>query len=152
MNIEDQLPMQEAQPRTEKEEKIVKDAYRLLEIFDEKERETIISIKENRKIWEMKDSAQDGSKEGERVVQLPTLVANIESSVADQMDNMPEALMIPENKALAAVAEDLTDVVRFINADTIELNMNNPVSPCIVTPVKDNDYVHLILPVRTGGR
>ena len=42
--------------------------------------------------------------------------------------------------------------MRFINADTIELNLNNAVSPCIVTPVNDSDYVHLILPVRTGGR
>ena len=46
----------------------------------------------------------------------------------------------------------LTDVVRFIDAEVIELNLNNAVSPCIVTPVNDNDYVHLILPVRTGGR
>ena len=46
----------------------------------------------------------------------------------------------------------LTDVVRFISSDNIELNLNNAVSPCIVTPIHDNDYVHLILPVRTGGR
>ena len=43
-------------------------------------------------------------------------------------------------------------MVRFIDGDSIELNLNNAVSPCIVTPVGDSDYVHLILPVRTGGR
>ena len=46
----------------------------------------------------------------------------------------------------------LTDVVRYIEGDNIELNLNSPVSPCIVTPVGDNDYVHLILPVRTGAK
>ena len=46
----------------------------------------------------------------------------------------------------------LTDVVRYIDAERIEMNFNNAVSPCIVTPVGDGDYVHLILPVRTGGR
>ena len=46
----------------------------------------------------------------------------------------------------------LSDVVRFIDAEKIEVNMNNAVSPCIVTPYGDNEYVHLILPVRTGGK
>lgn len=46
----------------------------------------------------------------------------------------------------------LTDVVRFVTSERIELNMNSPVSPCIVMPVGDSEYVHLILPVRTGGR
>ena len=46
----------------------------------------------------------------------------------------------------------LTDVVRYLEGDVIVLNLNTPVSPCIVTPAKDHDYVHLILPVRTGGR
>ena len=46
----------------------------------------------------------------------------------------------------------LTDVVRYIDAENIVLNLNTPVSPCIVTPTNDLDYVHLILPVRTGGR
>jgi len=46
----------------------------------------------------------------------------------------------------------LMDVVRYLEGDTIVMNLNTPVSPCIVTPVDDLDYVHLILPVRTGGR
>lgn len=46
----------------------------------------------------------------------------------------------------------LTDVVRYIDAERIQMNFNNAVSPCIVTPVDDHDYVHLILPVRTGAQ
>ena len=45
----------------------------------------------------------------------------------------------------------LTDVVRFIDSDQIEINLNSAVSPCIITPVGDPDYVHLVLPVRTGA-
>jgi DNA polymerase-3 subunit beta len=45
----------------------------------------------------------------------------------------------------------LTDVVRFIDADQIEINLNSPIAPCIITPVGDHDYVHLVLPVRTGA-
>lgn len=45
----------------------------------------------------------------------------------------------------------LTDVVRYIDAEQIEINLNNAISPCIITPLGDGDYVHLVLPVRTGA-
>ncbi len=45
----------------------------------------------------------------------------------------------------------LTDVVRFIDAEQIEINLNNAISPCVITPLGDPDYVHLVLPVRTGA-
>ena len=45
----------------------------------------------------------------------------------------------------------LTDMTRFMNSERIEICMTNSVSPCIVTPVDDSDYVHLILPVRTSA-
>jgi len=72
-----------------------------------------------------------------------------------QIGDVREELEIRQKGAdlnIAFNVKYLTDVVRFIDADSIEMNFNNPVSPCIVTPVNDSDYVHLILPVRTGGR
>ncbi len=72
-----------------------------------------------------------------------------------QIGDVREELPIRQEGAdlnIAFNVKYLTDVVRFIDSDSIELNLNNPVSPCIVTPVGDSDYVHLILPVRTGGR
>ena len=45
----------------------------------------------------------------------------------------------------------LTDVVRSIDADQITFNLNSAISPCIITPVGDPDYLHLVLPVRTGA-
>ena len=45
----------------------------------------------------------------------------------------------------------LTDVVRYIDAEQIQINLNNAISPCIITPVGDGDYLHLVLPVRTGA-
>jgi DNA polymerase III sliding clamp (beta) subunit (PCNA family) len=42
-------------------------------------------------------------------------------------------------------------VVRFIDADQIEIKLNNAISPCVITPLDDKDYLHLVLPVRTGA-
>ena len=72
-----------------------------------------------------------------------------------QIGDFREELEIKQTGAdlnIAFNVKYLTDVVRFIDAESIELNLNTPVTPCIVTPVSDSDYVHLILPVRTGGR
>ena len=45
----------------------------------------------------------------------------------------------------------LTDVVRYIDSEQIQINLNNAISPCIIMPVGDPDYVHLVLPVRTAA-
>lgn len=102
------------QPLTEREKEIVDTAYRLLEIFDRKESEVIREIRENRKIWEMKDRLQDGSQQGENVMQLPTLVSNIESAIADQMDNMPDAQLLPETPDGKETAQKMLDVLHYV--------------------------------------
>ena len=45
----------------------------------------------------------------------------------------------------------LTDVVRSVDVDQIIFSLNSAVSPCIINPVGDPDYIHLVLPVRTGA-
>lgn len=45
----------------------------------------------------------------------------------------------------------LTDVVRFIDAEQIEIKLNLPIAPVVISPVGDPDYIHLVLPVRTGA-
>lgn len=66
-----------------------------------------------RKTLHLKDPDQDGNGEYE-TIQLQTLLSTFKHSVADQIDNMPEARMEPERPNMQAVAEDLTDVVKFI--------------------------------------
>ena len=44
----------------------------------------------------------------------------------------------------------MQDVVRTVDAEKIILNFNDSLSPCVITPENDLDYVHLVLPVRTG--
>lgn len=55
------------------------------------------------------------------------------------------------NLNIAFNVKYLIDVVRFIDSDQIEINLNNAISPCVITPLDDKDYLHLVLPVRTGA-
>ncbi len=83
-------------------------------------------------------------------------IANGEMAIEahSQIGDVYEKLDIQQEGAdlnIAFNVKYLTDVVRFIDAEQIELNMNNAVSPCVITPVGDSDYLHLVLPVRTGA-
>lgn len=70
-----------------------------------------------------------------------------------QIGDVHEELNIEQDGADLSIAFNvkyLTDVVRYIDADQIEISLNTAVTPCIITPLSDRDYLHLVLPVRTS--
>ena len=92
------------------------EAYGRLQIWRDGCMEMHERAREARKILLLQDPKQDMGRKrlDKRTLQLQTLKSTFNNCVADQMDNMPEALMLPETRQLQAVAEDLTDVVRFV--------------------------------------
>ena len=103
---------------TFEETKLRDEAYGRLRIWHDGCREIHDRAKESRKILMLQDPQQDflaqNRRQDKKTIQLQTLKSTFNNCVADQMDNMPEALMLPETKELETVAEDLTDVVRFV--------------------------------------
>ena len=97
---------------------IVTEAYGRLRIWRDGCREMHQRAREARRILLLQDPRQDAQTASRRkdkpTLQLHTLKSTFNNCVADQMDNMPEALMLPETSKLENVAEDLTDAVRFI--------------------------------------
>lgn len=108
---------------TFEEQKLRDEAYGRLRIWHDGCKEIHERAKESRKILMLQDPKQDAltknSRTDKKTIQLQTLKSTFNNCVADQMDNMPEALMLPETKELESVAEDLTDIVRFV------LHLNN---------------------------
>lgn len=105
------------QPLTPEEQALTAEAYRFLRIFRDGCRDYHDKIRDNREIVRMKDPYQDTGKkqDGEpKMLQLQTLKSTFNNCVADQLDNMPEAALLPERPGLEEVAEDMSDVVRFV--------------------------------------
>lgn len=105
------------QPLTPEERALTAEAYKFLCIFRDGCRDYHDKIRDNREIVRMKDPYQDTGKkqEGEpKMLQLQTLKSTFNNCVADQLDNMPEAALLPERPGLETVAEDMSDVVRFV--------------------------------------
>ena len=105
---------------SEKDQEFVKEAYARLRIWQDGCKELHDRAREARNILLLQDPLQDAltasKRKDKKTIQLQTLKSTFNNCIADQMDNMPEALMLPETKELETVAEDLTDIVRFIMA------------------------------------
>lgn len=114
------------QPLTASEKALVEEAYGRLVVFEQGCAPYHERAKEAREIIRLNDPHQDTvtvDAEGRpintvepvrRIMQVQTLKSTFNNSVADQVDNMPEAKLLPERPELQQVAEDLTDVTRFI--------------------------------------
>ncbi|MBR6568846.1 MAG: hypothetical protein IKK75_00150 [Clostridia bacterium] len=105
---------------TTEERNLLEEAYGRLRIWRDGCREIHERAKEARSILLLQDPRQDAQtasrRKDKRTLQLQTLKSTFNNCVADQMDNMPEALMLPERAGLEDVAEDLGDIVRHVLA------------------------------------
>lgn len=112
----DREPPVEEQKLTPEEQALVDRIYERLLVWKEGCREIHERAKTARKILLLKDPEQDppGTKPDEMTLQLQTLVSTFNNCVADQMDNVMEAVMTPETLDLQEVADDLNDIVRYI--------------------------------------
>jgi tripeptidyl-peptidase-2 len=106
------------QPLDDAQKALVEEVYSRLRYFIESDQEIHDRAKDARKILLLNDPYQDeaeedGSFPNPPTIQLQSLVSTFNNCVADQMDNMPEATLLPERPDLQQQAEDLTDVVRY---------------------------------------
>lgn len=122
------------QPLSDAERKLVAEAYTQLEVFLWGCREMHGRARESRRIILLQDPKQDPPGYKTKVLQLQTLLSTVNNSVADQVDNMPEAVMMPERPDLQTVADDMTDTVRFVmNRNDFEAVHRRRVEDCFVT-------------------
>lgn len=118
---------------TRKEQELRDEAYGRLRIWRDGCREIHDRAKEARKILLLQDPKQDKDA-GRKTIQLQTLKSTFNNCVADQMDNMPEALMLPETAQLSELSEDMTDIVRFVmNRNNYESLHRKRVEDCFCT-------------------
>lgn len=108
------------------EKNLVGEVYSRLDVFLEGCKEMHERSRIARKIILLQDPYQDVITYNETTglevteetatttLQLQTLKSTYVNCIADQMDNMPEAILMPETNELTQQAEDATDIVRFV--------------------------------------
>lgn len=119
MSTDELMPV--VQLLDEEDQELVDLIYERVEIFEEANREYHEAAKQAREIVRMRDPAQDeieyetdnGTKR-EPTVQLHTLKSTFNNCVADQMQNIPNARILPERPELEQQATDLQDAVQYV--------------------------------------
>lgn len=53
-----------------------------------------------------------------------------------------------ENNKISLNAQYLLDVLTYLGDDKVALSMNDKSSPAVINPVKDEDYVYIIMPLK----
>ena len=83
-------------------------------------------------------------------IQDGVMAIEAHSQIGDVHEELP-ITQEGENINIAFNVKYIMDVVRFVESDEIEMCMNTPVTPCVITPVGSGEYLHLILPLRMGN-
>ena len=73
------------------------------------------------------------------------------SAAADVGDNKSdvEAKVEGDGTTIAFNARYLIDVLQNVDADQFAIELNGPLSPGVLRPVGDGQYVHVVMPVKT---
>lgn len=100
----------------EEQQALRDEVYARLELWEEECRPYHDKARTMREVMRRNDPDQDppNTPAQEKTLQLHTLAATVNNSVAEQMERMPEAKLIPETPELAEVADTLQDVVHYV--------------------------------------
>lgn len=97
------------QPLSAREKELVHRAYALFDFFYDKLREDHEQMRLARAMRQRRHEEQSATSPSSN-----TLNSCVDNMIADQTDNMPEAVMVPEREETAASAEEMSDVVSFV--------------------------------------
>ena len=112
----EQLEVLDEQRLTDEEQRLVREAYSRLDAWQTDCSPYHAAARESRLIYRLQDPKQDppGTPRSQRMLQLQTLKSTLNNCIADQVDNTPEALLIPQRQDLEQVATEMNNVVRFV--------------------------------------
>lgn len=102
------------QPLKERDQRLVEEVYARLDLFEQGCQPYHEEAKVVRDIIRCRDPFQDPPGTKEKTLQLQTLKSTFTNCVADQMQNMPEAKLIPETPDQQQAVEDLQDLVHHV--------------------------------------
>lgn len=113
MRKENEIPVEEQRLDAE-QRKLLQTVYDRLLIWKDGCSEIHTRAANARKTLLLQDPEQDPPGTQNKTLQLQTLVSTFNNCVADQMDNVMEAVMTPETPELQEMVDDINDIVKYI--------------------------------------
>ena len=102
-------------------------------------------------LFTMTDRAQLIAREGNNSIVMhfegDTLTIKAESFVGRGEDTM-EVSIVGDPLDIAFNPKYVTNILKNISDETVYLEFNSPISPCVIRPVQGDAYLYLIVPMR----
>ena len=102
-------------------------------------------------LYTMTDRAQLIAREGNNSIVMhfegDTLTIKAESFVGRGEDTM-EVSIVGDPIDIAFNPKYVTNILKNISDETVYLEFNSPISPCVIRPVQGDAYLYLIVPMR----
>lgn len=104
------------QKLSEEDEALKREAYSRLDLWETDCAPYHEDARKCRMIYRLKDPDQDpkGTREQDKMLQLQTLKSTLNNCIADQVDNTPEAMLVPQREDLTALASDMNNVIKYV--------------------------------------
>ena len=94
-------------------------------------------------------AAAAGGADGDgEAADAPGVTVTANAEVGDN-EGRVEAAVEGDGTTIAFNARYLTDVLQNVDAEQFALELNGPLSPGVFRPIGDDQYVHVVMPVRT---
>ena len=88
------------------------------------------------------------------IVKFDIKEENMTISAKSEVGNVNENVSINLNGRDLLIAFNgkyLTDFIKTVTDDFIQINLNSPIDPCILSPMGKENFMYLVLPVRING-
>lgn len=103
----------------------------------------------------------------EDAIDRASVLSKIDKNNLVKFDIKEKNLMLTSNSEIGNTKENITvgvkgndlnisfnskyfsDCLRVIDNPYIKMNLNSPIQPCVITPCEGNDFIFLILPVKS---
>ena len=78
------------------------------------------------------------------------IIVSAKSEIGNVNENIPVNLS-GKDMTIAFNGKYIMDFLKITDNDFINLNLNSPIDPCVITPVVDDGFLYLVLPVRINA-
>ena len=78
------------------------------------------------------------------------MTVSAKSEVGNVNENV-NAVLKGKDLVIAFNGKYILDFLKITDTETVKINLNSPIDPCILQPLGDDDFLYLVLPVRINA-
>ena len=116
--------------------------------------ENIVTVNKNALLHSIERAGIVARNDRYNVIKLDIKEDVMTISAKSEVGNVNENILITlkgKDITIAFNGKYLAEYLKIIDEEFINLNLNSPIDPCVITPVIEDEFIYLVLPVRINA-